>query len=374
MPNIFLSIQDSWGGREGFIPPLLGSTPIRINEIEDFLNLSDLEDDNSNYDPTGFSKNEGPSHSPGTSTQLTDISNVQKEALSPPSSATQGSEVSELKEVAEHINIHKLMNPSYPTNCSPQVNRTRQRLEKVKRKKDEFSLDGSGHSKVSLIEERLRASAYRGPRPTKDGAVLKGIIKMGTRQSHWPLRYETSTSMDISSPMPVAGDRPKTMRRCAFSFVDIREHERIAGDNPCVTSGVPLSIGWGYYQHKSIELNHYESNKGLPRDKIEMMVPAAVRKSMLSDEFGVSITEMNMAMRNVNITKRQRRHTVATDHMEAWTDILQSAQRKFHRIVKKTTTAKEQEKLWEQAHKSAKTEYLKAHGADRLGKNPGTQV
>jgi hypothetical protein len=380
--NIFLSIQDSWGGKEGFIPPLLSSAPICSIEIED---LSDLEDDNSNSDPSGFSRNKDPFLPPGTVTQLADISNVQEDAecirsefLNPPSSATQDSKVSELKEVAQYINIHKLMNPSInPADYSPQVNRTRQRLERVKGKKDEFSLDDSGHTKVSLLEERLRASAYRGPRPTKDGAVLKGVMKTGTRQSHRPLSCETSASLDISinsSPMPGrdVGDIPTTMRRCAFSFVDIREHERIAGDNPCVTSGVPLSIGWGYHQHKSIELDRYELNKGPSRDKIEMMVPAAVRRSMLRDEFGVSVTELNIATRDVNITKRNRRHTVATEHLEAWTDVLQSAKRRFHRIVKKTTTAKEQEKLWEEAHKSAMTEYLKTHGADSLGKNPGS--
>jgi hypothetical protein len=338
--NIFLSIQDSWGGKEGLIPPLLGSAAIRSKDREDFLDLSDLEDDNSISHPGGFSRNEDPS----------------------------GSKVSELKEVAEYINIHKLMNPSPYANYSPQAIRTRERLEKVKRKKNEFSLDASGHTKVSLLEERLRASAYRGPRPTKDGAVLKGVMKTGTRQ--------ISTSMDLSinsSPMPGdVGDRPTTMRRCAFSFVDIREHERIAGDNPCVTSGVPLSIGWGYYQNKSIELDHYELNKGPPRDKIEMMVPAAVRRKMLNDEFGVSVTEINKQMRDVNITKSQRRQTVAFEHMEAWTDVLQSAKRKFRRIVKKTTTAKEQEKLWEEAHKSAMSEYLTTHGADSLGKNPGS--
>ena len=32
-------------------------------------------------------------------------------------------------------------------------------------------------------------------------------------------------------------------KTCTFSVVDIREHERIAGDNPCVSKGVPIAIG-----------------------------------------------------------------------------------------------------------------------------------
>ncbi len=147
-------------------------------------------------------------------------------------------------------------------------------------------------------------------------------------------------------------DGSKAMRRCAFSCVDIREHERIAGDNPCVSSGVPLSIGWGYYQHQSIPLDNYELNKGPPRDKVEMMVPADVRKSMLRDEFGVSLKEITTAERVANITKGQRRQTIATEHLDV-NDVVQSAKRKFLRIVKKKTS-NEQDKLCQ--------EYLKPHG------------
>ena len=165
-------------------------------------------------------------------------------------------------------------------------------------------------------------------------------------QSNPPSRSETSMSIDSDEK-----DGSKGMRRCAFSCVDIREHERIAGDNPCVSSGVPLSIGWGYYQHKSIPLDNYELNKGLPRDKVEMMVPADVRKSMLRDEFGVSLKEITIAEREANITKGQRRHTIASEHVDV-NDVVQSAKRKFLRLVKKKNP-NEQDKLCQ--------EYLKTH-------------
>ena len=150
-------------------------------------------------------------------------------------------------------------------------------------------------------------------------------------------------------------DGSKAMRRCAFSCVDIREHERIAGDNPCVSKGVPLSIGWGFYQHESIDLDNYEANKGPARDKIEMMVPAEIRKQILLKEFNVSLNDINTAIKSVNISKKQRRQTVANEHLEGWEEAVQSAKRKLNRFTKKTSKSKEEEKLWADAQKNART-------------------
>ncbi len=314
--------QDSWGGTEGVVPPLPEVVPIRCTETED---SSDQKYDYSDrFIDTG---------------------------------------VSVVNEVADYVNVDVLMNPSSFEYYSPEVNKNRRRLQRlVTKKKDEFSLDGSGHTKSSLIEERMRASAYRGPKQPN----VRGVLK--TTSSF------TSIDESINSAPSLRrdeGDRPTMMRRnCSFSVVDIREHERIAGDNPCVTRGVPLSIGWGYIQHQPIELDRYEKAKGPARDKIEMLVPADIRRRMLRDEFGVSFTTMDAAIKEVNITKRNRRYTVANEHMDAWKEVLQSAKRKFRRIVKNTSTTKEEEELWKQAHRSAMEEYLKIYGPDSLGKDP----
>lgn len=269
---------------------------------------------------------------------------------------------------ANYVNFGKLLTPgSSQYYCSPQNMANRQLIEKYKSKrklkKSESGplTDESLHSRASLLGQLSRRSSYHGPSPLlSDGRAPKSVMKKGS---------SSGLSTD-SMPCPEKDAPAKSMKRCSFSFVDVREHERIAGDNPCVSSGVPLSLGWGYYQHESISLDDYEYNKGPSRDKIEMMVPAGIRRSMLRDEFGVSVAEMNASMREVNITKRQRRHTVATEHMEGWNEVLQSAKRKFKRFVKKTSTAKEEEKMWAQAHKSAMAEYLKKNGEDSLGKNP----
>lgn len=276
---------------------------------------------------------------------------------------------------ANFVNVNKILAPgSSQYYYSPANRSNRQMLEKVASKKkvkrnSSILLDDSVHSKVSIITERTRRSSYQGPMPLrKNGSLVRGCMRTGSTLSYKSYNSQLSlatTDVEASSP-----ESKRVLKRCAFSSVDIREHERVAGDNPCVTSGVPLSIGWGYYQHDPISLDDYEFNKGEPRDKIEMMVPAGVRRMMLRDEFGVSVAEINASMREVNLTKRQRRHTVATEHLEGWSEVLQSAKRKFGRLVKGTSTSKEEKRLWEEAHKSSLNEYLKLHGDNSLGASP----
>eukprot|EP00804_Cyclotella_cryptica_P011589 CCRYP_012101-RA/>CCRYP_012101-RA protein AED:0.02 eAED:0.02 QI:381/1/1/1/0.5/0.33/3/133/513 len=278
----------------------------------------------------------------------------------------------ELDEVANFINFDKFLYKDSSNYYYSQANKSvRDKLEKVKttkttRRSSHADFDGSAHSKSSVLSKRSTLSAYRGPQRTKsDGSAIRSVLK-NRRGSDYS--GNGSASFDASS---IGNASARSIKRTvSFSCVNIREHERIAGDNPCVTSGVPLSIGWRSIQHPAIDLDMYEKNKGPSRDKIEMMVPADIRKDILRNEFGVSIREMNEAIKAVNISKRQRRHTVAIEHLEGWGEVLQSAKRKFGRLVKGTTTQKEEIKLWDQAHKAAMKQYLEENGPGSLGKNP----
>jgi hypothetical protein len=257
---------------------------------------------------------------------------------------------SDLHDVANYINFDKYLTKNSGNYYYSQKNKSvRDKLDKVKmsRQSSQASFDDSVHdNKVAILLERTKSSSYKGPqrRLRSDGSFIRPAIKNGSRRG---------SLSNISVDSSVGHQSAPIKRNISFTSVHIREHERIAGDNPCVTSGVPLSIGWASLQHNAIDLDLYEKSKGPSRDKIEMMVPAAIRKSMLRDEFGVSVKDLNEAIKNVNITKRNRRHTVAGEGMEGWGEGVESAKRKLGRFLKKTTKEKEEQKLWEQAQKAA---------------------
>lgn len=280
-------------------------------------------------------------------------------------------EISEADKVENYINFDKLLTPgSSEYYYTPANKQNRRSLERAgssigllpKNEKSEKVIDDSGHTRHSMLSVRSSSSAYRGPEPRmKDGSRIKPAIKRSSSAGLGQGDDDFNSSRVSISSAPVGlrsesgsdGGSKKGLRRCVFSSVDIREHERIAGDNPCVSSGVPLSIGWGYVQHEPIEFDFYQTHKAPGRSKIEMMVPAEVRKQMLRDEFKVPVKDLNESMKEVTITKRQRRHTNASEHMEGWYEVSQSVNRKFKRFLKKTSTKQEEEKLWQAAQKRA---------------------
>jgi len=261
-------------------------------------------------------------------------------------------------DVTNSIDFNKLLQPSSSDYYYSNANLSnRQLLERIKSKKSLSRHTVNGHlpqARASLLRKRLEASSYRGPEPRqKDGSSLNSAMKKTSRKPN----SQCFTSTDSLAPQEEENRSNTPMvRRCVFSCVDIREHERVAGDNPCVTRGVPLSIGWGYYQHSSIALEEYEFNRGPPRDKIEMMVPPNIRNQILRDEFGVPAADINASIKEANVTKKQRRSTLGAEPLEGWLEAAQSSKRKFKRFVKGTSTAKEEEKIWARARQNALNE------------------
>ncbi|KAL7549276.1 hypothetical protein ACHAWF_012550, partial [Thalassiosira exigua] len=146
--------------------------------------------------------------------------------------------------------------------------------------------------------------------------------------------------------------RPKMNRSVSFAQVNIREYERVLGDNPSVTSGPPLSIGWRYGADVlSVDLDDYEEGKGAPRSSSEFLVPKAVRESLLRDLACVSRREMVGTIRAINKEKQHRRKTVVNLGMSKTEERIEGIRRKAKKILKPSTSYEALEaRLWDNAH------------------------
>ncbi len=150
----------------------------------------------------------------------------------------------------------------------------------------------------------------------------------------------------------------KTRSQSVVSFdqVNIREYERILGDNPSCSSGPPLSIGWKFSPSPMvISVDDYESGKGdIPRYKSHFLVPKAIREKMLKEHAGVSRREIVSTVRGIQKQKSQRRKTAANLGMQNTEEKVENVRRSVQKAMgKRKSFSKEEKRLWDDAHQRA---------------------
>jgi hypothetical protein len=124
------------------------------------------------------------------------------------------------------------------------------------------------------------------------------------------------------------------------------------GDNPSVTSGPPLSIGWRYAPEPiNLSVETFESGKGLPRSSSEYLVPKAVREKILREHADVARRDIAVTVRNINRQKQQRRNTVVNIPMASTQERMERLKRGMQKVIgARSSYSKEEARLWEDAH------------------------
>lgn len=110
---------------------------------------------------------------------------------------------------------------------------------------------------------------------------------------------------------PALNDAPGSSRsqRVKFTMVEIREFERVVGDNPSCSSGVPVSIGWGHGKTFKMKLEDFESARPPRRAQMDLVLTRGERHRLLV-EWGASGQDVIEAIRMIIRVKNQRRQTV----------------------------------------------------------------
>jgi hypothetical protein len=117
-----------------------------------------------------------------------------------------------------------------------------------------------------------------------------------------------------------------------FGHVSIRQYPVIVGDNPAVSGGPPLSIGWEYDDEVTLDVVEYEEQRPPRRKGREMLVPTDVRTDRLR-EAGYSRAEIVALTKPVNLARSQRRRTLDTLHLQPLYQLHEKLSRKTFSLL-----------------------------------------
>lgn len=121
-----------------------------------------------------------------------------------------------------------------------------------------------------------------------------------------------------------------------FHQIEIREYEQILADNPSVSCGPPLGLGWDYQKTPLVfSVEEYENYKGPTRRvRSEMIMPQQVREVKLKEEWQVPSHDIEERLKEIRQARQKRGKTIRnTDQVEQLISFFSTAKRRLKRIV-----------------------------------------
>ena len=160
---------------------------------------------------------------------------------------------------------------------------------------------------------------------------------LDAREMYSPRR--TASTSDTAPVRPRStrsqGSRDSQTRRrssVGFGEVQVRHYERILSDNPACQSGPSLGIGWKYRGGGVIDVDSFESQRGIPRKQMELVMPRHVREVILKD-WGYKQQDVADMVRNIGRVKNQRRQTINNLGAAGMEEAVENAKRKVRSIL-----------------------------------------
>ena len=94
----------------------------------------------------------------------------------------------------------------------------------------------------------------------------------------------------------------------SFSTIEIKEYPIIAGDNPAVTMGAPITIDWIPFSDEKCTVDDYEERRPYPRSMVELRMLSTYRMQLLRS-LGFTREEVRKSIKAANITRNHRKRT-----------------------------------------------------------------
>jgi hypothetical protein len=142
--------------------------------------------------------------------------------------------------------------------------------------------------------------------------------------------YHSDTESTIGTSDHSSHTSNTSKKSVSFGVIQVREYNRVLGDNPDVLFGPPISIGWDYVQKDALPMDEYETTK--PQRKGALRMSSVTRRNMLLNVFEVPADEIRAVEREVKKIQKQRSQTNKQGTAgRAVESAMQSAKRRLRR-------------------------------------------
>jgi hypothetical protein len=155
------------------------------------------------------------------------------------------------------------------------------------------------------------------------------IATMSPRERPQLDTENTGSSSSSSSSSSLILDK-KIRHSVRFSDVKVREYNRVLGNHPEATNGVPISLGWEFVEGVPTPLSEYESNR--PTRRRNLRLSSLTRKNLLVNVFQVDEKEIIEANNELKRIRKQRDSSNKQGRIGAHVEsALTSTRRKFRK-------------------------------------------
>jgi len=150
---------------------------------------------------------------------------------------------------------------------------------------------------------------------------------------------KSSVARNTRTPDFGGGPAQKSVR---FHGIEIRDYERVVGDNPSCSSGPPIGIGWAHGKTRVLNIDSYEHSRSERKTQRKLVLNRQNREELLAN-WDVPVSDIVEAIRGNVRVKNQRRQTVTNlGKAEKLEEAFESATRKLKNalLLRRRTEAK----------------------------------
>lgn len=145
-----------------------------------------------------------------------------------------------------------------------------------------------------------------------------------------------------------------------FDKVLIRDYPIEIGDNPAVSSGAPLTIGWKHFAEDEMEVDAYESIRDEDRrEYTELIIPPPARKTLLT-RLGYTNSEIERQSRDAKALRIKRLETSQFLYKSESEEKMEKLSRGLKNIISNKKKRRER-KMIQQSMELGKSQLEHAH-------------